>query len=138
MQKTHRIIIVLLFLAVTVLLSEGVGLAGNCHVCLKPIENGWRYCPYCGSRVRGFFLRKKDEGNLLIGTEGPTKKVYREPGTFDGTPAPEAKISLARGEYEAVQVVLYPVPGGEGKIIHTYSYAVTDLVGGNGRIKKMR
>jgi hypothetical protein len=136
-MRNHTLVCIMLLAVVfSLLFFGGQGLAKDCGTCLRALEGGWRYCPYCGARIGGFHLGKGDAGRLLLGVEGPTKKVYREPGTFEGMMESEAKISLARGEYEAVQVVLYPVPRGKVSAGHTYSYSVTDLVGENGRIDK--
>ncbi len=71
-----------------------------------------------------------------MGTECPAIKVYREPRTFKGRFGPRAHLSLARGEYEAVQVVLYPVSRGKGNGSRTFRCEMTDLKGPAGEIKK--
>ena len=119
-----------------VLLLAGKSIAANCRACFREIERCWKFCPHCGARLCGFHAGEGAAGKLLIGIEAPTTKVYREPETFGGVQGSDAKVSLARGEYEAVQVVLYPVPRGEGRGSRTFRWEITDLVGNRGRLGK--
>ncbi|MDD5557770.1 MAG: DUF4091 domain-containing protein [bacterium] len=108
--------------------------APACRSCAAAVEPGWRYCPRCGSPRVGLATGPGDAGKILAGWEGPTAKVYRDPASFRGLPPGEARLSLARGEYEAVQIVLYPVPDGAERRVRTLSFEATGLAGRSGAI----
>lgn len=110
--------------------------AGTCGVCRREAKEEWRYCPYCASTLAGFREGKDDAGKLLIGIEGPASKVYRDPRSFKGRRGGDATVKLARGEYEPVQLVLYPVPVGKGAERRTFTWDVTDLTGPRGRMDR--